>query len=104
MGLGGGRGGEGRVLGEYITLRSSRFMHILYAAVVWQCSLFLPFLYLLFLSLFHFSNWLEYVVRMRSDRYYVQYIRGSRSWGAKRFFSGASSETYAPVWTWHIVG
>ena len=43
---------------------------------------------------------------MRSDRYYVQHIRGSLSWvvgGIIVDFSGASSEPYAPVWTWHIV-
>ena len=40
------------------------------------------FLYLLFFSLFLFSNWLASVVRMRSDRYYVQYMRGSLSWVA----------------------
>ena len=35
-----------------------------------------------------------------------QYIRGSLSWVASGLilFPGASSETYAPVWTWHIVG
>ena len=43
---------------------------------------------------------------MRSDRYYVQFIRGGLSWVAIGIvgFPGASSETYAPVWTWHIVG
>ena len=36
----------------------------------------------MFFSLFLFSNWLASVVRMRSDRYYVQHIRGSLSWVA----------------------
>ena len=63
--------------------------------------LFLPILYFLFSFLsffvfslsclffplssflcFFFSNRLASVVRMRSDRYYVQYIRGSLSWVA----------------------
>ena len=39
--------------------------------------LFSPFLYLLLFSLFLFSNWPASVVRMRSDRYYVQYRRGT---------------------------
>ena len=43
---------------------------------------FFPFLYLLLFSSFFFSNWLASVVRMRSDRYYVQCIRGSLSWVA----------------------
>ena len=42
---------------------------------------------------------------MRSDSYYVQYIRGSLSWVASSAadFSAAGIEMYAPVWTWHIV-
>ena len=45
------------------------------------------------------------VVRIRSDGYYVIHIRGSLSWVASvivGFIPGASSETYLPVWTWHI--
>ena len=43
---------------------------------------------------------------MRSGRYNVQYIRGSLVWVASGIvvFPGASSETYAPIWTLHIVG
>ena len=44
-------------------------------------SLFFPFLSLI-CSLFLFSNWLAPVVRMRSDRYCMEYIRGSLSWVA----------------------
>ena len=44
--------------------------------------LYFPFLYLLFFSVFLFSNSRTSVVRMRSDRYYVQYIGGSFSWVA----------------------
>ena len=74
------------------------------------CLSFIPFpfsSFLFFVSFF--SNWHVSVARVRSDRYYVQYryIRGSLPWvasGYKSVFPGASSETYAPVWTWHIVG
>ena len=45
-------------------------------------SLFFPFLYLLLFSLFLLSDRLTSVARMRSDRHYVQYIRGSLSWVA----------------------
>ena len=44
--------------------------------------IFFLFLYLLFFSFFLFSNWLTSVVRMRSDRYYVQHARVSLSWVA----------------------
>ena len=38
-------------------------------------------------------------MRMRSDRHYVAYMRGSIFWVASDIvgFSGASSETHAPV-------
>ena len=44
--------------------------------------LFFAFLYLHFCSRFLFFSRLTSVVRMRSDRYYVQYTRGSFSWVA----------------------
>ena len=41
--------------------------------------LFFHFLFLLFFYLFLFPDLLASVVRMRSDRHYVRYIRGSLS-------------------------
>ena len=41
-------------------------------------SSFISFIFFSFLSSF-FSNWLASAVRMRGDRYHVQYIRGSLS-------------------------
>ena len=60
---------------------------------------FLSFPLSSFVFFVFFPNGLASVVRMRSDRYYVQYIRGSLSWVAAVYsvFPGASSETYAPV-------
>ena len=55
----------------------------------------------LFFSMFLFSNEFSSAVRMSSDSYYVQYIHGRLPWVASGIpgsrFSGASSETYAPV-------
>ena len=51
------------------------------------------FSFLLF-SLLLFSNFLASFVRMRSDRYYVWYIRGNLSWVESGFLVGFSRQTW----------
>ena len=67
------------------------------------CLLF-PFLYLLFFLCFFFSLRLScvcIVIGTMCNIYVVVFLGGQ---AVQSVFPGASNETYAPVWTWHIVG
>ena len=65
-----------------LSLLFSSFFSFLSFFVFSLPCLFFPFQYTIFFSLFLFPNRLASAVPMRSDRYYVQYIRGSLSWVA----------------------